>query len=671
MRKNFLLLLLCCLWIFLQPSVSYARDYDAIKQTTKKLVKTKQYKAALDNTNTLLRHVRGKEKRQYQFLKGYILYELGYEKKAIRRFNHALKPGDELYDLQNFFLAKYYTSVKKWYLAKRAFSELDKNNHLHDLLLKSDYLHLRLIKTQQPNHYKRALSDFIKNDHTVSLSASLVPIVSKEIHEHPNNHVFNFSVLNFSKKLFNKRRYKQSLKLLKQITPLLDKDHLSETYFYTAKSYVGLKKYKQAEELFKKAYHQNDQGPYAVSSLYQLSKLARSSKDMEEEKRYLRLLHRHHPHSNNNASGIYSIAIQYEVLGQDKDALKLYKTLLNKYPLSRLYDDALWKVGYLYVKHGEIYNGYKYFDRLSKFGKGDFYLPGLYWQANMARRLGKQNKAKSLYKRIQNQYPKSFYSYRIFDQFGWKSSSKNTLSEQLGEQKLFAKYMVLEQLGLGRMAIEQAEAAYLYPYTSKIDKKRLKRQLSFLYEEAKQYKSAIAKAEKPMDDSYSIDRLYSDELALKSAYPIYYKKKIFGLAKRYDIDPYLLLALIREESRFKRTATSRSGAIGLMQLMPKTARGIAKLNGIKIKSKKQIYEVDKNLLIGSLYVKRMLNRWDGDLILTLASYNGGPTNVSRWLKKFDTSDMDLFVEMIPLTETKNYVKKVLTSYWAYKNLYDS
>jgi len=156
------------------------------------------------------------------------------------------------------------------------------------------------------------------------------------------------------------------------------------------------------------------------------------------------------------------------------------------------------------------------------------------------------------------------------------------------------------------------------------------------------------------------------------SYPWAYSGQINEAAGKNGVDPYLVHALIREESRYFPMALSRSNAIGLMQLLPGTAYGVAKRIGLSISSKDEIFMPDNNIKMGTSYLAYTLSRFDGQAMLAVASYNGGPNAVKHWVDLFHArggSDWDIFVENIPFRETRDYVRKVFGSYWTYELIY--
>jgi len=136
----------------------------------------------------------------------------------------------------------------------------------------------------------------------------------------------------------------------------------------------------------------------------------------------------------------------------------------------------------------------------------------------------------------------------------------------------------------------------------------------------------------------------------------------------FTADPALIYALMRQESKFKIEATSRVGARGLLQLMPRTASYVAKDRSLQRgKGRDKLYDPSVNLAIGQDYVNHLIaTTADGDLFDMAVAYNGGPGNLRRWKREVAIEDPLLFIESIPNPESRDFVEKVLTNYWIYR-----
>ena len=155
-----------------------------------------------------------------------------------------------------------------------------------------------------------------------------------------------------------------------------------------------------------------------------------------------------------------------------------------------------------------------------------------------------------------------------------------------------------------------------------------------------------------------------DNLELR--FPILFDELLNKYAKKRNIDPSWMYGLVRAESAFIEDVRSPAGALGLMQVMPKTGKDTAKRIGLKGFKTSKLKQAETNIPIGSAYMKQMLDRFNGNMILATAAYNAGPHRVSKWLPKKGCEQPDIWVEHIPFNETRKYVRRVLT----YANIYD-
>lgn len=165
------------------------------------------------------------------------------------------------------------------------------------------------------------------------------------------------------------------------------------------------------------------------------------------------------------------------------------------------------------------------------------------------------------------------------------------------------------------------------------------------------------------------------EFAGKAYYPLAFFRDIEELAARQNppLDPYLVLALVHAESAFDPEAVSIAGAIGLAQVMPGTGSWVLEKGWVNLREnpggiEDVLRNPRDNLAIGIAYLAYLFRRFEGDTILALCGYNAGPGRAEEWRKTLPP-DRDMFVESIPFPETRNYVKKVLTNYFAYTTLY--
>ena len=160
-----------------------------------------------------------------------------------------------------------------------------------------------------------------------------------------------------------------------------------------------------------------------------------------------------------------------------------------------------------------------------------------------------------------------------------------------------------------------------------------------------------------------------DKIVMKKIYPLKYSEYVEKYAKEYNIDKYLVYAIIKAESNFEEEAKSASNAIGLMQIMEATAMETANKIDLDV-SENDLFNPELNIKIGLKYFTTLLEKYNNNYNLAIIAYNAGIGNVDKWIQdgiiKADGTD----IENVPFKETNNYVRKILRDYEIYIKLYE-
>ncbi len=157
---------------------------------------------------------------------------------------------------------------------------------------------------------------------------------------------------------------------------------------------------------------------------------------------------------------------------------------------------------------------------------------------------------------------------------------------------------------------------------------------------------------------------------LRIRYPRAYWDLVTALGAEVGVDPYLILSVARQESTFRAWLTSSAGAQGVMQVMPSTAKWLVDTDPrLGSELHRDLTNPHHSLRLGAFYLRQMLDRYDGNVIHALAGYNAGPGNCDTWRRNFRGTSQADFVESITFTETRNYVKRVLSNYMTYHSIY--
>lgn len=393
--------------------------------------------------------------------------------------------------------------------------------------------------------------------------------------------------------------------------------------------------------------------------------------------------------------------ILWNIGKRDKSAeYSSYKKIVDSYPTSSHVDDALWWLIWHHIDASYHTKGKARSAHLTqaaklcvvgvqKFPNSELAPLYAFWSGKIHERTGHRAEAINIYRTTTERYPLSYYGYRSKHRADHLSSllrkSKDPSAKVVPDRmwhihpqrhspatnwqwpappKLFSWSQMSKQAGTLPTAL-----AWLGDYDSA---------LSLLPSSAPKYFRGWLMVQ----NGQVLRGLGLVAWKLKGkpertpfwffAYPLAYSADIDREARKHGVDPLLAHGLIRQESRYDPNARSRSNAMGLMQLLKGTAYGVAKHNGITLASTEQIFEPETNIKLGCAYLGYVLRGKEGNAMLAVASYNGGPNAVKRWMIKHKASginDMDYFVENIPFRETRGYVRKVFSNYWNYETLY--
>ncbi|WP_054948852.1 lytic transglycosylase domain-containing protein [Numidum massiliense] len=155
----------------------------------------------------------------------------------------------------------------------------------------------------------------------------------------------------------------------------------------------------------------------------------------------------------------------------------------------------------------------------------------------------------------------------------------------------------------------------------------------------------------------------------KTMYPVEYTEEVEISARAFDVDPFLILAIIRVESNFSPDVSSHKGAHGLMQLMPETVEWMVSDGHFERSFLDRIGEPAANIHMGSWYIGQLMHQFKGKPIAAIAAYNAGPGRVATWLKEKRWDGEEESIKAIPFGETRKYVKKVLYYYEKYREIH--
>ncbi len=401
-------------------------------------------------------------------------------------------------------------------------------------------------------------------------------------------------------------------------------------------------------------------GISSPESLFWMSKISLKLGRDQEAAEILTQISLFYPNSDMAPEALYSAARLYQVNSDFKKALKLYDLLIRTYPNSEFAEDAAWNLGWVHYRNGRLREALVTFSSFTNSESPNNSARATYWKARILEKMGRKEEAYNIYESLARSDNPTYYSYIALKKLGsipklnisLNSNTKTDMVKKINPRKNKAELLIelgtLDDAILEILELEK-EATNTWELMD----------VSRLYNRASKFNNSIKIAQ---------------DIRIPEAYRLSYPKGFNEIVRlhsgKYQADEFIIYSIIREESRFQEDAVSRSGAIGLMQLIPDTGKSTAQKVGISGYNTDMLYIPIVNIELGTAYFHEVLEQYNGVVYLAIASYNAGPHNVARWVEKLRNLETDEFVEEIPYGETRNYVKRVLRSYGVYKAIYD-
>ena len=366
------------------------------------------------------------------------------------------------------------------------------------------------------------------------------------------------------------------------------------------------------------------------------------------------------------AEALYLKALVLEDLNRDPEAITAYRAVVAQFPTREAAAASLWRLGWLAYGKRDAQGAQKSWARLAALpSAGAYRMPALYWTGRAREQAG-GGEAAELYNQILSEAPRSYYGMLaagrlgrareggVAGQIALPPEPRDALTDDSG----LARVVLLRRINLIDAAASELEDAV---QGAASDPVRLYG-MAGVYVEAERYHMALRIMRRHFQTLASTGDPTLPRAFWEMFYPYAWRDEMREAAQRRGIDPYLVAAVVREESSYYPRATSPVGARGLMQLMPATARLMAPTGDLE--------DPGFNIELGTRFLAGLMREFN-DPRLALAAYNAGPNRVRQWLSTRRSDDIEAFVEQIPFDETRLYVKKVVLSWDEYRRIYGS
>jgi soluble lytic murein transglycosylase len=431
-------------------------------------------------------------------------------------------------------------------------------------------------------------------------------------------------------------------------------------------------------------------GEAEAERLYLLSETARSTSDEDAVQRTLDELRQFGPASPWLEQALLSAGNMY-LLKRDYDrAIDYFRELQQRFPSGGHASYAHWKVAWLSFRQGRTDEARKGFENQIALYPDSGEIPAaLYWRARLAEEDGNPGMARVFYQKLSDRFRNYYYAefgrqrlkslpsatgppsnedavhYALLDRVPPLSTAgKITATDPPDDNLRVERARLLSNGGLADLAVRELQAA-----ASQVDGTWAPPEMARVYQDGGRYDRGIEIMKRSTPNYFAVDIPDLPRPYWEALFPKAYWSDLRKYSMLNGLDPYLVASLIRQESEFNALALSRANAVGLMQLLPKTGKTVAKQVKLKGYSAPQLYTPAINLELGTRYFKDMVDKYNGQFEYALAAYNAGSDRVGDWLGQGHYRDPQEFVESIPFTETREYVQAILRNANVYRQLY--
>ena len=386
------------------------------------------------------------------------------------------------------------------------------------------------------------------------------------------------------------------------------------------------------------------------------------------------------------------------LLRRDYDrAIDSYREMQQRFPDAARAPSAHWKVAWLSLRQGRKEEAKKGFeDQIALYPASAEVPAALYWRARLAEEDGDAAMARAFYERLSQRFRNYYYGdlarrqlaklpaatpagnedhqapaqFTLLDHVPPITTTAKVLAETPPSDNLrVQKSELLENGALLDFAVRELQAAPDEEAANKDETSTwVTAETARLYEDAGRYDMAIETLKRAVPNYFALDLPSLPRPYWEALFPKPYWPDLRRFASANALDPYFVASLIRQESAFNPNAVSRANAVGLMQLLPKTGKLVAREVKLRRFAPQQLFTPAINMQLGTRYVRGMVDKY-GSFEYALAAYNAGSDRVNEWLSEGKYRDPQEFVESIPFTETREYVQAILRNANVYRQLY--
>jgi peptidoglycan lytic transglycosylase len=473
--------------------------------------------------------------------------------------------------------------------------------------------------------------------------------------------------------LFGARRYAEARSAFQDLQRVASGDDKELVDLRVAECDFHLRRYDAAREgtrpYLERASRKAEARFFFVSALRELG-------NHDEYVAQTRALVTDFPGDSWSEEALNNLGTHYIVTNEDEAAAQVFAELYEKFPTGSRAERAAWKSGWWSYRKGDYQNAVRTFESAaSSFPRSDYRPSFLYWAGRAHGTLGQGDVAAARFHLVFHDYGSSYYG-RLAKKHVSRMADADPVANRAVSASLPGpttvaprpptadRIRLLLANGLYDDALEELRFAQRQWGTSPV----IEATMAWAYHQKGELRRGITLMRRAYPQSLTSSGHLLPVAMRQVIFPLVYWELVRTHANKYDLDPYVMAALINQESTFDPDIRSSANAWGLMQIVPSTGRRLARTLGSRRFSTASLTNPLTNIQLGMLYFSQLVRQFGGTYY-ALASYNAGENRVARWKAERPGVDEDEFIDDIPFPETQNYVKRILGTAEDYRLLY--
>ena len=523
--------------------------------------------------------------------------------------------------------------------------------------------------------FSRVLYEFPFSDAALAASTELDSLPLGPIARGTNRYRLE---LGRAERLFGAKRYAQARPAFEALRSAADGDDRELVNLRLAECDYFLKRARNARDGVKpyieKASRQGE-------ALYFYAVSIRELGDHDEYFRIVRRLVDEFSTQSWAEEGLNNLATHYILEGEDAKADEVFRELYEKFPSGHYAERAAWKLGWYAYRNGRYRDTIRAFESAAaRFPRSDYRPPWLYWSAKSHEALNEPALSEARYTLVATDYLNSYYGRLAVKHLDGRAPERRLIADTLpdGQAATDDAGMPVPTLPpnepivralLGLELYDQALDELRWAQKMSGDSSAIQATIGWIFHERGDLRAGINAMKRAYPQYLAAGGETLPKELLQVLFPVSYWPMIKQYSLAHQLDPYMIAALIAQESTFTADVKSAANAYGLMQIVPSTGRQYARsLNLSKRFSIGMLTTAETNLKMGTAYFADLVRQFGG-AHYALATYNAGPGRVTHWIAERPGIDRDVFIDDIPFPETQNYVKKILGTAEDYRRLY--